>query len=202
MAVIEGFIIGLGMVIFLGPVFFTLLQSTLEFGIKEGLAVALGIVISDVVVIVLCSFGAIPLFKNPENQFWLAVIGGAMLIVLGIKYMLPKNLKSENKISISSGGFWKFFTKGFLVNFVNPFVFIVWVGVIGIAQSRHGATSDLVLYLSAALVGIFLTDSTKVFLAHKIKAFLEDDYLNIIYKVIGVILIGFSLRAFYFAANL
>ena len=73
MAFINGFLIGLGFVIFLGPVFFYLLKCTLDAGFWSGVAVALGIVFADFLCLIICSFGAIPFFKNQQNQFILVI---------------------------------------------------------------------------------------------------------------------------------
>ena len=86
-----------------------------------------------------------------------------------------------------------YFTQGFLVNGVNPFVFVVWIGFITIGRNNYQETS-LYIFLIAILVGIFATDILKSFLADKIKPYLKEKTLLIAYKIIGFILIGFSIR--------
>jgi threonine/homoserine/homoserine lactone efflux protein len=49
MALLHGYIYGLTFLIILGPVFFTLLNSTLQYGFRSGFSVALGIFSSDLV---------------------------------------------------------------------------------------------------------------------------------------------------------
>ena len=49
MAILTGILLGLGTMLFVGPVFFYLLKSTLESGFKAGIAVALGIILGDVI---------------------------------------------------------------------------------------------------------------------------------------------------------
>mgnify|MGYP003340062785 CR=1 FL=1 len=48
-AIGKGVLAGLSMLLFIGPVFFTLLKSALQHGIKTGVSVAFGIFISDVI---------------------------------------------------------------------------------------------------------------------------------------------------------
>lgn len=199
MAFLEGFLVGLGMIIFIGPVFFTLLKSALNYGVAAGMMVALGIFTSDVVCIGLCSFGAIPFFKNPDNQFWLALGGSAILFTLGIKYLLRPNVNTEPDVKLKAGHYTTYFAKGFLVNFVNPFVFIVWISIIGLGQAKHGSGEDLWIFLGAALLGIFLTDTTKVLFASKIKKLIQPTFLKKAYQVIGIVLIGFGIRLLWFA---
>ncbi|MCF8277544.1 MAG: LysE family transporter [Flavobacteriales bacterium] len=199
MAFVEGFLLGLGMIIFIGPVFFTLLKSALNYGFWAGMMVALGIFISDVVCVILCSFGAIPFFQNPENQFWLALGGSLILFMLGLKYILKPNINADADLKLKAGHYTAYFAKGFLVNFVNPFVFLVWIGVIGLAQGKYGAGQELWLFLGAALLGILLTDSGKVIFAHRIKKFVQPNFLVRAYQVIGVVMLGFGFRFLWFA---
>lgn len=199
MAFLEGLLVGLGMVIFIGPVFFTLLKSALNYGFWAGIMVALGIFISDVVCVALCSFGAIPFFENTDNQFWLALGGSVILSGLGLKYLLKPNVTVDAELKLKAGHYTAYFMKGFLVNFINPFVFAVWIGVIGFAQGKFGTGQELWLFLGAALLGIFLTDSTKVIFADRIKKFVEPKFLLRAYRVIGVVLIGFAVRFLWFA---
>lgn len=194
MAFFKGFVIGLAMVIFVGPVFFTLLQSSLQSGSKSGIGVALGIFWSDVLVVVLCFFGASQLFQSEKYNFWIAVAGAIILTGMGLKYILKPNLKTEVKIKLKKRDFVGFFAKGFLVNFVNPFVFLVWIGLIAYAKNHYENLSEIVLFLSASLLAILCTDLLKVFLAQKIKPFLNQKILIWVYRVIGVLLIVFAFR--------
>lgn len=199
MAFLEGFGVGLAMVVFIGPVFFTLLKSALNYGFWAGMMVALGIFISDVVCVGLCAFGAIPFFKNPDNQFYLAVGGSVILFGLGLKYLLKPNVNVDEQVKLNAGHYTAYFTKGFLVNFVNPFVFLVWISVIGLAQGKYGAGEELWIFLSASLFGILTTDTLKVVFAEKIKPLIQPKILLRAYQVIGLLLICFGLRLVWFA---
>jgi threonine/homoserine/homoserine lactone efflux protein len=82
MSFLEGFLTGVGTIIFLGPVFFTLLQITLDRGLKAGFSVAIGILSSDILIVFLFYFGARELFQDDEIQFWLATGWFAVLAYL------------------------------------------------------------------------------------------------------------------------
>lgn len=197
MAFIDGYIWGLGMVIFIGPVFFTLLQSAFQFGFRSGFAVALGIFISDVLIVGLCSLGAgtIAFFENPENQFWIAIAGAIILFGLGLKYMLKPDLNIDTEIKLKTTAYISFFVKGFLVNFVNPFVFVVWISLIGYKSDTYGTTTNLLwLFLAGALLGILTTDTLKAYFAPWIKQFLSPKTLKLTYQIIGLALVGFGIR--------
>ena len=85
MSILEGYVIGLGMVIFIGPVFFLLLNSSLQSGVKAGVAVALGIIVSDIICVALCYYGLSSVITIEKNQFWIGVVGSIIILNFGDK---------------------------------------------------------------------------------------------------------------------
>lgn len=201
MAFLEGFIIGAGTIIFIGPVLFTLLQITIHRGSIAGLSVALGIIVSDVIIVGLFYVGLIDFFQQSIVQFWMAVLGSIILISIGLKYIIkpfsPTIGNSPSGIRKNSSAF----VKGFLVNFVNPFVFVVWISIITLAENRFESVADMRIFLFAVLAGIFTTDTLKVFLANKLQTILKPAFLRKIFFTVGLVLIGFGFRLIYFIAT-
>ena len=197
MALLEGYLIGLAMVVFVGPVFFTLLKTTLQQGRLAGWMVALGIFVSDIVAVGICLPGA-KFLEDKTNEVYISLAGAAILLVIGLSYTLKPMATSEAETA-NYPTLFAAFSKGFLVNFVNPFVFGVWLTVIAYAGGKYSFEADLYLFLTAALLGIITTDTLKVLLAHQIKHLIEPRRLKIVYRVIGVILIGFGVRLLYYA---
>ncbi len=185
------------MIIFIGPVFFLLLNSTLQYGVKVGISVALGIIISDVVCVLLCYYGFSSFLTISQNQVWLAAIGSIILFGLGVHYLFKKATVTHT-ISISSKDILSFFMRGFSVNFFNPFVFLVWIGVFKYGQHKYVANHSFVTYIIAVLVAIFITDMTKVFLSKKLQRFISVKRLAVFFKITGVVLILFSIRLLVF----
>ncbi|MDE0771010.1 MAG: LysE family transporter [Salibacteraceae bacterium] len=198
---LEGYLIGLAMIVFIGPVFFTLLQSALRFGKLSGTMVAFGIIASDVVCILIYFFGLNSVELPSSFNYTIAAIGALFLIAMGMKYLLQKPPNSEvvfaSKLNLVSS-----FTKGFLVNFVNPFVFVVWAGIVVFAKESYPTPTEVQLHLIGVLAGIITTDLLKVLLADKIKPFLKPKILEKTTKFFGIVMIGFALRLIlYFLAK-
>lgn len=189
------------MIVFIGPVVFTLLKATLEKGTKAGVMVASGIIVSDIVVILICLAGAIPFFENENNQFWIALFGSILLLLLGIKYMMSEEQEGLMKTETSKRDAATSFTNGFLVNFINPFVFMVWIGIIVLAESNYGSGWSLWTFILAILLGIYSQDLVKVFFAKKIKPFLDPKKLMRTYQFLGILMLAFSIRLFLFALS-
>ncbi|MGB0888044.1 MAG: LysE family translocator [Vicingaceae bacterium] len=198
MLYIEGFLLGIGTIIFIGPVFFYLLKTTLEKGTQYGIIVALGIIVSDIACVAICFTGARSFFKEETNHFWIAIIGGLILLALGLKYIIKPTTQTDSTKKLGSNKL-AVFTQGFLVNFVNPFVFMVWIGFLVYGESQTTNSTSLLLFVFAILLGIFTTDLIKIFLANKIRSYLKPKNMLLMHRIIGAILILFSIRLLFFA---
>ncbi|WP_103071323.1 LysE family translocator [Aquimarina sediminis] len=196
MPFIEGFTIGVGMIIFIGPVFFLLLNSSLQFGSKQGVAVALGIIFSDILCVFLCHYGLSTFVSAEQNQFWIGGIGSLILFGLGISYLI-KNNNDDTNVTIHSRGVHTFFLKGFSVNFFNPFVFVVWIGVYNYGEHKYPTIESLLIFIGSVLAGILTTDLLKVFLSKRIRKFILLKRLIVFFKITGILLILFSFRLLY-----
>ena len=199
MIFLKGYLIGLGSIIFIGPVVFTLLQATLKKGIGAGISTAVGIIVSDIVAVAICALGAIPFFEDVNNQFWLAVLGSILLCLMGVKYIIDPNIETSvgGTSSINKSDYSKFFVKGFLINFVNPSVFVYWIGFIAYAQIEYKDSATVWLFITAILAGIFSIDIAKTLLAGKLKPFIQPTILKRIYQTIGIALLFFAVAMMY-----
>ena len=197
MSFLNGFLICLAMVLFVGPVLFTILQITLEKGLKAGISCAIGVFISDVVCVLICLYAANTFLAYSQFDFWISIIGIIILLLIGIKYILAPNLNTEVVSEASKITSFTAFSKGFLVNLINPFVFGVWLAVIGIAKQSYTADADILTYLIGATSAVLFTDVAKVLLAEKIRKYIQPSLLAKLYKICGILLIIFSFRIIY-----
>jgi threonine/homoserine/homoserine lactone efflux protein len=202
MAMIEGYLFGLAMVVFIGPVFFTLLRSTLQYGTKAGLLVVFGIFISDLLIALLCSISSAFLFESKQFQFWIALSSSTILFFLGFKYLLKPNVNSEVKFKHPLFHLSTFFAKGFIVNFLNPFVFVIWITTIAYAKTKFVNENNSLFFILSVLLGVLTTDSLKVIIARKIQKFLKPELLRKIYFGSGIVLICFGVRLLVFVFEL
>lgn len=173
---LEGVLLGIVPVFFVGPVLFTLLNASVDEGFGAGARVALGIAFSDVVAIGLCALGLGPLLTHPVGQVLLSVGGGLILLGFGLvlalsaRRDLPSPAASPRRPS--SG---RHFLAGFAVNFVNPFVFTFWIGALGGVQARHGLGWDVIVAVFGGMVStILVTDLLKAAAAGALSARLGD----------------------------
>ena len=190
MNLLHGLLLGLGTAVLLGPVFMTLLRNSLQYGIKNGILTAVGILSSDVLVVSICYTITGDFLKYYVNSPGVKLLGALILIGFGISFIRSKRTNVHSSTAeMHLNGKWKSFSQGFLVNFANPTVFVIWIGFITIAESDYSASLERVIFLLGILLGIFLTDIAKAIGAHYISNLLTNYNLNYVYLLLGSCLI-------------
>lgn len=193
MALFTGLLLGLGTLLFIGPVFFYLIKSTLESGFKAGIFVALGIILGDILCLLIALYGSNEFMTRPTFVLWASIIGGTLLLFMGLKYVLKPNLDTTVKGRLQRSSLLVYGINGFLINFVNPFVFAVWFGFVSYTKALYDngtAVFSLVITLSV----IFSTDVLKALFAERISWLIEPQKLKNIFRVFGALMICFSIR--------
>mgnify|MGYP006266217161 CR=1 FL=1 len=196
----EGIKVGLVLCFMAGPIFFTLLQTGVEEGLRAGTVVGLGIWISDLIYInlVYWSLSAVRRVMADES-FTIIVgsIGGALLILFGLAALLvqPKNLfVGDPQQYQRSSSYLSLWLKGFLINSVNPFTMFFWMGLMSTVILRNDLQGPEASVFFLGLMGtVVVTDFTKVALAKRIRTLLKPVYLIFFRKIAGAALILFGL---------
>ena len=196
--IFSGILLGVSTLLFIGPVLFYLLRSSMESGFKAGIAVASGIIIGDIICVLLVFSGAKYFIQSEASQMWVALFAGLLLLSIGLKYILKPDLDTEEKNSTSNKSLLLYFTNGFLVNFVNPFVLPVWLGFVSYNQAKYNHT-DTVISLIITLCIIFTFDLLKAYYAQKLLALISPDRLRVVFRLFGVVMVLFSIRLLIYA---
>ena len=129
--------IGIVLAFTIGPVFFTVLETSISKGIKAAIFVDIGVVLSDVMFFIIAFFSTNSLLNSiEENTDSWYFLGGVLLVAYAgvslIKIIQEKN-NPENKegaLIENSPNLLKMVVKGFLLNIINVVVLFYWVGII------------------------------------------------------------------------
>jgi len=202
-AIWNGFVMGLGLSFSFGPVFFILIQTSIDKGWRESLIFDAGVLISDLIIIAVAmmlifSMGINIDFQNPAIKFWSTMLGAAILIIFGLVLVLnPKKdnsltntseLKQVAKLSSSS-----LFFKGLGINFLNPSVFLIWFGAVPAVAAGFEGEMDLVLtFFASTLVSYFVIDLGKIYAARKLKRFLTPKAITAFHRISGIIFLSIA----------
>jgi len=193
---------GIVLAFLVGPVFFTIIQTSVERGFLHGTLVALGVSMSDILYVMICYFGLFQFLNDPGSKKYMAYIGGVILIAFGLYHVFVKAKRSHAHFSAAQETkALKYILKGFIINGFTPMVFIFWIGTLSIASVDFGYTTGLqfFIFFAALLSTVLATDITKAFLADKLRALVTHRFLMIMNIVVGVCLTVFGLRLLFMA---
>ena len=194
---------GLGLSFVVGPALFALIQTSLTSGFKAGVRFAIGISISDILMVSLVTLGVSTLFESGSSRNIISIVGGIIMIVFGVFTFFQKVPQKGKSIQTSTGmSYLKYIGKGFLFNIANPGVWFYWVMPVGIAATMGSVPlggnvvltphESSLLFLVALLAAVFTCDVLKCAIAYKLKTILLPKVIHVINKIVGVILIVFG----------
>lgn len=197
MAIFKGILTGMGTIVFLGPVFFTLLKNAIQKGITAGLLTALGILVSDIVIAAICYYVAADFINEYIHMPVVKFLAASILLSFGFIFYTRPITRLKESFSTQKKGYFKSFGQGFIVNFANPTVFVIWMGFVTLAQTMYSSTSDVYLYMLGILIGIFATDAAKAFGAAYLGPYLKSHLLIYLFRIIGIIVACFGIYLIY-----
>ena len=169
-AALYGFILAFA----IGPIFFTLIETSITKGFKAAVFFDLGALSADVFFIVIAYFSTSKILKHVKDDPGLLVFGGVILIAYGIISYIrtAKNfiqiVRDHYGVPVKKnlGGL---FLKGFLLNFVNFGVLSGWVLTIIAANALTSSENGVLLFLATVLTVFFSIDLLKIAAAKKLK---------------------------------
>ena len=197
--------IGIGFLlsVMVGPVFFVLLETSITKGIRAALALDIGVFISDILYIMfaLSFVDQISSINSGENKLIFGFIGGSIFIIYGIFYFFKKSkmvdltLEAENtskEVGVAPKDYLLLGLKGFILNIANPAVIFYWLSILSLAaQSVPDNTKNpntwILLFISILLGTYFSIDVLKVFTAKRLRTLVNQNLLNALNILIGVI---------------
>jgi threonine/homoserine/homoserine lactone efflux protein len=204
--ILNGILSGLVLALLVGPVFFTILQTSIERGFVSGVFVSIGVSLSDAFYITLTYLGVYQLFDQGNFRLYLAYFGGAVLLIFGIYYVFVKSKRmvhyDPGKVRLNSP--WRLFGKGFIINGLTPTVLIFWLGTVGLATTKFGYSTPTkaIPYFASIVSTVFVTDVLKAKLADKLRRILTPRFIRSLNVILGMVLLIFGLRLIYYAGNL
>ena len=179
-----------------GPIFFTIVQVSIERGFKAGIALVAGQWLSDFLYIGLAFGGAGYMQALEKDQafkeqisIYLGTGGAVFLSILGLILILSKpKPKTEEELAASKSGFG-FFIQGFFINALTPFPIFFWISLMSAAIGRGMDTMNSFALFAGVMLTVILTDILKVYAAKKISTLINAKYVLLIRKIAGLALI-------------
>jgi len=193
---LEGAVLGITLAVLFGPALFALVQTSINRGFRSGSLLAVGIFFSDLALVFLCFIGALQILSNDHNRLIFGIISGLILIGYGVFTFRRQVelLNNGNGVTEKKPGWFTFILKGFFLNIANPFVWFWWISVtVGVTSNYGNDTRSAAFFFTGTLATVLATDLFKVYIAKKLKGFLNERNIRRVNHIVGVLLIGFGL---------
>ncbi len=180
-----------------GPVFFTLIETSITKGFKAGVFFDLGAIFADIVFIVIAYFSTSKILDKVKDDPGLLIFGGAILIAYGIISYIRTNrsffkiVREHYAVKVKKK-LGSLFLKGFLLNFVNFGVLAGWIGTIIMANALTNSENGVFFFLLTVLITFFCTDLLKITLAKKLKNKMTPRFIIKTKKWVSILIAGFG----------
>ncbi|MBN9311741.1 MAG: lysine transporter LysE [Chryseobacterium sp. 39-10] len=192
--------VGLGIMlslVFIGPIFFLLIETSFSRGPKHALVLDLGVVLADILCIVVSYFASGDLVKiiDKHPEFYRIT---AFIVFIYALYMIVSRTKMHlhGEEKMISQNYLKTFLNGFLFNILNIGVVLFWLVTVVSVRNAYPDTRDFLLYMVLVVGTYLLIDFLKISLAKVFHDKLNQHVANMIRRSVGFILVLFSIFIF------
>lgn len=125
--IIKGILIGISVSAPLGPIGVLCIQRTLNKGFKSGFVSGAGAASADIIYAIIAGF-SITFISDflIEYQTYIRIIGGAFLILVGVRISISNPAKQIKKLRIKGNNFYKDYITSFLITVSNPITILAF----------------------------------------------------------------------------
>ncbi len=189
----NAFVVGLSGAVMPGPLLTVNISSALKKGFWAGPIVVLGHAISELAVLFGIYLGLTKLVKDPRVFWWIAVVGGVALILMGILMLVDVIRKKARLefVSKSSQTNRATIVMAGLVSVSSPYWILWWltVGALLISQSLQFGIIGLFVFYIGHILSDLAWYSTVSFLISSGRRFFNNFVYQTLITVCGVFLI-------------
>lgn len=193
----------LSVVVNMGPAFITLIQTSLHRGFSSAAWFATGVILNDAMVVSICVLSSVQVVMRSSHEAALACVGAGIVLLLFGVFTYRKKVKDRQerdeyiekranevlKKQEDKPAWFVFLAKGFVLNILNPFVWIFWFSAVAMVAGNMGGNKVSTIVFFAVILGTTLfMELLKAWGAAKLKRFLNAERTVMINKIAGVLL--------------
>ena len=190
---VKGLIIGFALAAPVGPIAALCVQRTMNRGLRAGLVSGLGSATADLIYGTAAAFGASFIHDFfIEHGDWLQRVGGAILVLLGVRLFLTRPRREDPAIPGKGTRHFGDFISTFLLTFTNPMTFFAFTAIfatmgLGVSRKESILTAELIAGLSA---GALLWWTVLVLFVHAFRHRFTYEKLVWVNRATGIFVVG------------
>lgn len=194
---VKGLLIGFSIAAPVGPIGVLCIRRTLAEGRISGFVSGMGAATADAMYGCIAGFGVTYLSNALiGQQFWLRLMGGIFLFVLGVKTFLSKPAEAVSKTT--GKGLAGAYASTLFLTLTNPVTILAFAAIfagLGLGNTRGDYTAGILLvsgvFLGSAVWWMFLSTGVGLF-----RTWFNGPRLRWVNRLSGMIIAGFGLLAF------
>ena len=186
----------------MGPVGVLCIQRTLNKGRWYGFITGVGAAVSDLLYALVTGFGmsfVMDFINNERSRFMLQICGSVLLLLFGIYcYRSDPTKKIHKSIRQSKGSLVHNGITSFLVTFINPLIIFLFIFLFAqFAFIVPDRPLEMAVGYACIVGGALLWWFGLTWLVDKVRGKFDDNGILIINRVVGCVVIIFSLIMFF-----
>jgi threonine/homoserine/homoserine lactone efflux protein len=197
---LDGFLTGLILQIAIGPVFFFILNLSLQKSVIDGLFAVIAVTIVDYMFIALAVLGVGKLLEKPKIKFTLGIISSFVLMLFGIIMILSIGQSSQfsNPNDLMQSNYIASFISAFLLTVSSPLTIVFWTSLFAAKAIERGYAQNQLLYFGvAAGLATLIFLGSSVSLLSFFKASLPIALLRVLNTAVGLLLMLYGIMRLY-----
>jgi threonine/homoserine/homoserine lactone efflux protein len=206
----KGLLLGIILSISIGPVIFAILKQSLTNGKRAGYAFVAGVSASDISLLLICNLFTQLFELVLKHKAIIALVGAGFLLIMGLYTLLFKKFSIDKDAEVaekqpSTKDLLGSFVSGYLMNTLNPNVFLFWFAWTAAIGTSATETNNPLYYklivFGTCLLFVLISDLAKVVLAGRLRPRLTNNTLLWVNRISGIIILIFSAALFYNALH-
>lgn len=190
----NGLFTGLALQLAIGPVFFYIVNLTLQKTTLDGFVAVIGVTLADYVYITLAILGIGELLKKEKVKKIFGIISSIVLIIFGaflIKNILGISI-SENA-NLNSISLFSSFISTFILTISSPLTIVLFTSLFAAKVIEYNYTKrELFIFGFSTGLATFIFMSSSVILFSLIKGSIPLILIQIMNLIVGCLLIGYG----------
>ena len=190
----NGLMTGLVLKLAIGPVFFFIVNLTLQKTIFDGVAGAIAVTLADYVYITLAIVGIGKLLEHKKIKKIFGVISSIVLILFGIimiKGIVGGNINTSG--TVNSANVLTSFISVFLLTISSPLTIVMWTSLFAAKTIEYNYTKkELFIFGFSTGLATFIFMGSAVILFSFIKSSVPIQFIQILNLIVGCLLIGYG----------
>jgi threonine/homoserine/homoserine lactone efflux protein len=191
----NGLLTGLVLQMAIGPVFFFIINLTLQKTVIDGFAGVIGVTLADYFYITLAIIGIGKLIENKKIKKVFGIISSIILVLFGlimIKGIINNNISTHTVIN--SVSLFSSFISVFFLTISSPLTIVMWTSLFATKTIEYNYTKkELFVFGFSTGLATFIFMGITVILFSLIKGTIPIILIQILNIIVGCLLIGYGI---------